>query len=90
MGLAFKYLWQRCLRCCTAFLGTAPRNRANWTIYNAFFRKGGVVTSDPEQLIARPTHEPEFAAMPPLMPQKVAWRELVMETTETGMAAASK
>ncbi|MGZ5050101.1 MAG: B12-binding domain-containing radical SAM protein [Methylobacter sp.] len=60
------------------------RNRANWTVYNAFFRKGGVVTRDFEQLVARPTAEPEFTAQPPLMPQKAAWRELVMNA---GMAA---
>jgi radical SAM superfamily enzyme YgiQ (UPF0313 family) len=60
------------------------RNPANWAIYNAFFRKGGVVTRDPDQLIARPTPEPEFAAMPPLMPQKAAWRELVMGTPGGG------
>ncbi len=60
------------------------RNPANWAIYNAFFRKGGVVTRDREQLIAKPTPEPEFAAVPPLMPQKAAWRELVMSATECG------
>jgi radical SAM superfamily enzyme YgiQ (UPF0313 family) len=60
------------------------RNPANWAIYNAFFRKGGVVTRDPDQLIARPTPEPEFAAMPPLMLQKAAWRELVMGTPGGG------
>jgi radical SAM superfamily enzyme YgiQ (UPF0313 family) len=64
------------------------RNRTNWTVYNAFFRKGGVVTRDPEQLIAMATPEPEFAAMPPLMPQKAAWRELVMGTTEARAAAS--
>ena len=58
------------------------RNPANWAIYNAFFRKGGVVTRDREELIARPTPEPEFVAIPPLMPQKAAWRELVMSATE--------
>lgn len=63
------------------------RNRANWTIYNAFFRKGGVVTRDPEQLIAAPTPDPEFTAIPPLMPQKTAWRELVMGAVETASAA---
>jgi radical SAM superfamily enzyme YgiQ (UPF0313 family) len=66
------------------------RNRMNWTVYNAFFRKGGVVTRDPELLIATATDEPEFAAMPPLMPQKAAWRELVMGTAETGATAVSE
>ena len=60
------------------------RNPANWAIYNAFFRKGGVVTRDRELLIARPTPEPEFVAIPPLMPQKAAWRELVMSATDIG------
>ncbi|MDD5581015.1 MAG: radical SAM protein [Methylobacter sp.] len=58
------------------------RNRANWTVYNAFFRKGGVVTRDYDLLVAKSTPEPEFAAMPPLMPQKAAWRELVLGTRE--------
>ncbi|TRX02565.1 B12-binding domain-containing radical SAM protein [Candidatus Methylobacter oryzae] len=66
------------------------RNPANWTIYNAFFRKGGVVTRDPEQLIAKITPEPEFAAMPPLMPQKAAWRELVMGTAGNAGDVASE
>lgn len=57
------------------------RNRVNWAIYNAFFRKGGIVTRDFDQLVAAPTPEPEFAALPPLMPQKAAWRELILETT---------
>lgn len=56
------------------------RNRVNWSIYNAFFRKGGIATRDRQQLIALPTPEPEFAAIPPLLPQKAAWRELVMAT----------
>lgn len=64
------------------------RNRANWSIYNAFFRKGGVVTRDFEQLVARPTPEPEFAAMPPLMPQKAEWRALVMGNSESAIAAS--
>jgi hypothetical protein len=65
------------------------RNRANWAIYNAFFRKGGVVTREFEQLVARPTPEPEFAAMPPLLPQKAEWRELVLGSSpEVSVAAA--
>ncbi len=54
------------------------RNPANWAIYNAFFRKGGVVTRDYDQLVAKATPEPEFIAVPPLIPQKAVWRELVM------------
>jgi hypothetical protein len=40
------------------------------------------VTRDFDQLVARPTPEPEFAAMPPLMPQKAEWRDLVMGTND--------
>ncbi len=59
----------------------ASRNMANWTIYNAFFKKGGIVTRDKSQLVAAPTDIPEFVAVPPLIPQKAAWRELVLEAT---------
>jgi len=40
------------------------RNPANWALYNAFFRKGGIVTRDRQQLIGMPTPEPEFDAIP--------------------------
>jgi len=59
------------------------RNPANWALYNAFFRKAGIVTRDRQQLIAMPTPEPEFAAIPPLLPQNAAWRQLVMAANET-------
>lgn len=65
------------------------RNRSYWTIYNAFLRKGGIATRDPEQMIAAPTPQPEHAAVPPLIPQKAAWRDLVLEAgRELGVAAA--
>jgi radical SAM superfamily enzyme YgiQ (UPF0313 family) len=57
------------------------RSRAYWTIYNAFFRKGGIVTRDKEDFVGVPTPPPECAAVPPIMPQKAAWRALVEETT---------
>jgi radical SAM superfamily enzyme YgiQ (UPF0313 family) len=59
------------------------RNRLYWTIYNAFLRKGGIATRDPEQLVAKPTPRPEFVAVPPLIPQKAAWRDLVMEAANS-------
>jgi hypothetical protein len=37
------------------------------------------MTRVPDQLIARPTPELEFVAIPPLMPQKAAWQELVVK-----------
>jgi radical SAM superfamily enzyme YgiQ (UPF0313 family) len=59
------------------------RNPANWALYNAFFRKCIVVTRDCQQLIATPTPEPEFAAIPPLLPQKAEWRDLVLAANKT-------
>jgi radical SAM superfamily enzyme YgiQ (UPF0313 family) len=56
------------------------RNRLYWAIYNAFLRKGGIATRDREQMIAERTPKPEYAAVPPLIPQKAAWRDLVLET----------
>ncbi|HYE36675.1 B12-binding domain-containing radical SAM protein [Methylocaldum sp.] len=58
------------------------RSRFYWTIYNLFFRKGGVVTRDPAELVARPTPGPEYPAVPPLMPQRAVWRNLVLEGLE--------
>lgn len=60
------------------------RSRLYWTIYNAFFRKGGIVTRDPQQLVGEPTPRPDHAAVPPLMPQKAAWRDLVLEANQGG------
>src|ERR1035438_6362438 len=54
------------------------RNPANWALYNAFFRKVSIATRDRQQLIGMPTPEPNFTAIPPLLPQNAAWRELVM------------
>jgi radical SAM superfamily enzyme YgiQ (UPF0313 family) len=55
------------------------RNRLYWIIYNAFLRKGGIATRDPGQMIAERTPRPEHAAVPPLIPQKAAWRDLVLD-----------
>ena len=59
------------------------RSRVYWTIYNAFFRKGGVVTRDKGEFVGAPTPPPDCAAVPPLMPQKAAWRALVEGTTSS-------
>ncbi len=55
------------------------RSRAYWAIYNAFFRKGGIVTRDRNEFIGVPTARPDSPAVPPLIPQKAAWRALVLE-----------
>jgi radical SAM superfamily enzyme YgiQ (UPF0313 family) len=65
------------------FPWSGGRSRVDWAIYNAFFRKGGVVTRDREQLIAKPSPPPEFSAVPPLMPQKAAWRDLVLREQDS-------
>jgi radical SAM superfamily enzyme YgiQ (UPF0313 family) len=67
------------------------RSRAYWSIYNAFFRKGGIVTRDKGEFIGVPTAPPDCAAVPPLMPQKAAWRALVEEpvSCEPAVAAGS-
>ncbi len=59
------------------------RSRLYWTIYNAFLRKGGIATRDPGQLVAKPTPRPEHAAVPPIIPQKAAWRDLVLEAANS-------
>jgi radical SAM superfamily enzyme YgiQ (UPF0313 family) len=63
------------------------RNRLYWTIYNAFLRKGGIATRDPDNMIAAPTPRPEYAAVPPLIPQKAAWRDLVLNAGRALQAA---
>jgi radical SAM superfamily enzyme YgiQ (UPF0313 family) len=60
------------------------RNRTYWTIYNAFFRKGGIVTRDKAEFIGAPTPRPDYAAVPPLMPQKAVWRALVLDSSQGG------
>jgi len=59
------------------------RSRLYWTIYNAFLRKGGIATRDPEQLVAKPTPRPEHMAVPPIIPQKAAWRDLVLDAANS-------
>lgn len=58
--------------------GTRPRGL--WTIYNMFYRQievRGIGTCD---MIAAPTPMPPYAAEPPLIPRRSAWRDLVTET----------
>ena len=55
------------------------RNRLHWTIYNGFFRRGEVTGRGLEKPIADATPEPSTIPVPPIMPQKREWREMVAE-----------
>ncbi len=58
---------------------TTSRNRLHWSIYNGFFRKGEVTGRDLEQPIAAPTPTPEHLPLPPIMPERTDWQDLVLE-----------
>lgn len=68
------YGWPSLLR---RFPRDASRSRFYWSVYNLFFRRGEVTGRDLLEAVAEPTEAPSFAALPPLMPQHAAWRELV-------------
>ena len=55
------------------------RSRAQWGIYNMFFRKGEVTGRHLGHAIAAPTPEPEFIPQPPLLPLKREWRDIVVD-----------
>ena len=54
------------------------RSKFYWTVYNLFFRKGEVSGADIVDAVAEPTETPKHLAQPPLMPQRAAWRDLVL------------
>ena len=60
------------------------RNRTMWTIFNLFYRMGGLPTRDPAELLGREMPPPDFIPVPPLTPQRQQWRDLV---AGGGMAA---
>jgi hypothetical protein len=55
------------------------RSRAQWSIYNLFYRKGEVTGRTLKEAIAAPTAAPRHAPNPPLLPIKREWREAVLE-----------
>ncbi len=59
------------------------RNKLHWGIYNTFFRRGEVTGRSIENAIAAETAAPEHIPVPPIMPLKRDWREIV----EKGRAA---
>ena len=58
---------------------TGARNRLHWGIYNTFFRRGEVTGRALEKPIADATEAPKTIPVPPIMPQKREWREMVAE-----------
>jgi radical SAM superfamily enzyme YgiQ (UPF0313 family) len=72
------YGWRSMLR---RFPRGDARSRFHWSVYNLFFRRGEVTGRHLEDAVAEPTLEPAFAAEPPLMPERAAWRQLVADGT---------
>jgi radical SAM superfamily enzyme YgiQ (UPF0313 family) len=55
------------------------RNRLQWSIYNLFMKKGAA--TDRKDAIAEPTEAPAMAPMPPVLPIKREWRQMVFEAS---------
>lgn len=60
------------------FPWSGGRNRALWSIYNLFYRRMEISERDAAGAIAAPGVPPEYAAKPPLMPQRADWRALIV------------
>jgi radical SAM superfamily enzyme YgiQ (UPF0313 family) len=54
------------------------RSRLMWTIFNLFYRKGGLPSRDPADLLAAEMPPPRHIPTPPLLPQRADWRALVV------------
>ncbi len=67
------------------FPWVTTRSRLQWSIYNVFFRRGEVTGRDMEEGVAAPTAAPKFLPVPPIMPIKKEWKELVLEGIEQGI-----
>jgi len=65
------------------------RSRLMWSIFNMFYRKGGLPSQNAAELLGAETPPPAFLPTPPLMPQRADWRELVNSgmVANSGMAA---
>ncbi len=75
------YSWPSLAR---RFPWKGDRSRLMWSVFNMFYRKGGLPSHDPADLLAAEMPPPAFIPTPPLMPQRADWRDLVV----SGMAAA--
>jgi radical SAM superfamily enzyme YgiQ (UPF0313 family) len=76
------YSWPSLAR---RFPWKGDRSRLMWSVFNMFYRKGGLPSHDPAELLAAEMPPPAFIPTPPLMPQRADWRNLVA----SGMAANS-
>lgn len=59
-----------------------PRHMFYWGAYNLFFRKGVVQEIAKSNAAAAPTHMPAYLAVPPVMPQRKDWQELVLQSMD--------
>jgi hypothetical protein len=55
------------------------RSRFYWSVYNLFFRRGEMMKPD-RSAVTTLTEAPLHAPHPPLLPQKGAWRDLIVES----------
>ncbi len=58
------------------------RSRLMWSVFNMFYRKGGLPSRDPTALVAAETPTPGHLPTPPLMPKRADWRALVTSGME--------
>lgn len=58
------------------------RSRLMWSVFNMFYRKGGLPSRDPTALLAAETPTPGHLPTPPLMPKRADWRALVASGME--------
>jgi radical SAM superfamily enzyme YgiQ (UPF0313 family) len=68
------------------FPTNSGRSKFYWTTYNLFFRKGEVTGRDLTDAVAAPTEAPTYPAIPPLMPQRADWQELVLGNEQVPQA----
>ncbi len=72
------------------FPTNSGRSKFYWATYNLFFRKGEVTGRDITDAVAVPTEAPTYPAIPPLMPQRADWQELVMGNEQVLQAALTQ
>ena len=55
------------------------RSRLQWSVYNLFMKKG--VATDHKSVVAAPTEAPDVVPVPPILPLKREWRQVVLDAT---------
>ena len=66
---------------------SGSRSLSQWSIYNMFFRKGGVTGRNIRNAVAAPTAATGYTPRPPIMPLKREWREVVEKDIELSRSA---